>query len=57
MDKIGPTMTNIGVNQQVNDRIATHVGGRAHFIANTIQTSSKGELANYRHQSLDSPII
>ena len=57
MDKNGPNVTNIGVNQQVNDRITRHVGDGAHFMANTIQTSSKGELANYYHQSLGSPTM
>ena len=47
MSKIGPNVTNIGVNQQVNDRIASYVGVGAHFMANAIQISSKGNLANY----------
>ena len=50
MSKIGPIITNIGVNQQVNDRIITQFGVGARFMANTIHTSSKGELANYHHQ-------
>ena len=44
-----------GVNQQVNDDMKAHFGGSGHFMANAIQTSSKGELANYHHQSLGSP--
>ena len=43
--EIGPNVTNDGVNQQVNDRVTTHSGGGAHFMASTIQTSSKDELA------------
>ena len=51
---IGPTTTNIGVNQQVNMDIAAHFGGDTQFMSNAIQTSSKGELANYHHHSLGS---
>ena len=46
MNKIGPNVTNIGVNQQADNRIATQFGGGTHFLANTIKTSFKGELAN-----------
>jgi hypothetical protein len=52
-----PKETNACVNQQVNEDIESHFGGHAHFMANAIQTSSKGELANYHHQSLGSPIM
>ena len=55
MGKIGPNITNIGVNQQVNDNIATYVGGGAHFMANAIKTSSKEKVTNSHHQSLGSP--
>ena len=34
-----------------------YFGGSNHFMANAIQTSSKGELANYHHQSLGSPTM
>ena len=55
MHKIDPNDTYLGVNQQVNDDLKAHVGGSNHFMANAIQTSSKGELANYHHQSVGSP--
>ena len=42
MNKLGPGVTSIDVNQQVNDQITTHVGDGVHFMANTIQTSSNG---------------
>ena len=50
-----PNDTHFGVNQQVNDVTKRHFGGGNHFMANATQTSSKGELANYHHQSLGSP--
>ena len=50
-----PNDTHFGVNQQVNDEMKAHFGDNNHFMINTIQTSSKGELANYHHQSLGSP--
>ena len=36
MSKSRPNVINIGVNQQVNDRIAAYFGRGAHFIANAI---------------------
>ena len=51
---IGPTVTNIGLDKQVNTRITTQFGDKIHFMANVIQTSSKDELANYLYQSLGS---
>ena len=57
VDIICPNITNIGVNQQVNNNIAAHFGGGTHVMANAIETSSKGELANYHHQSLGSPTM
>jgi hypothetical protein len=54
MSKNGPTVTNVSVNQQVNDRIIMHCGGGSHFMANTIQTNSSSELDNYHHQPLGS---
>ena len=50
-----PNDTFFGVNQQIDEDIKAHFGGNTHFMANAIQTSSKGELANYHHQSLGSP--
>ena len=32
---IGPGITNIDVNQQVNNNMAVHVGGKIYFMANT----------------------
>ena len=52
---VGPTIAIIGANQQVNNNIAAHFGGGSRFMANAIQTSSRGELANYHHQSLGLP--
>ena len=49
-----PNDTYFGVNQQVNDDMRAYFGGSTHFMANVIQTSSKGKLANYHHQSLGS---
>ena len=39
----------------MNDEMKAHFSGSNHFMANVVQTSSKGELANYHHQSLGSP--
>ena len=55
MDVTTPNDTYFAVNQQVNDDMKAHFDGNNHFMANAIQTSSKGELANYHHQSLGSP--
>jgi hypothetical protein len=52
MNKIGPTVTNIGVSQQVNDRIALDFGSGDHFMASTKQLTSKSGLSKYHHQSL-----
>ena len=53
--KSGTNTTDIGVNQQMNYNIPTHFSDGSPFIANTIQTSSKDELAKYYHQTLGSP--
>ena len=50
-----PNHAHYGVNQQVNNNMKTHFGANNHIMANAIQTSSKGELANFHHQSLGSP--
>ena len=55
MHKDEPNDTYFGVNQQVNDDVKEHFGDSTHFMANAIQTSSKGELANYHRQLLSSP--
>ena len=47
--------THVGVNQQVYDDMKAYFDGSNHFMANAIQTSRKGKLANYHHQSLGSP--
>ena len=44
-----PNDTFFGVNQQVNDDMKARFGGNTHFMANAMQTSYKGELANYNH--------
>ena len=36
MNKIEPNIPDIGINQQVNDKIATQFGGGADFRANAI---------------------
>ena len=46
-----PNDTYFGVNQQVNNDM------KIHFMGNAIQTSFKGELDDYHHQSLGSPTI
>ena len=53
--KVTPSVENVGVNQQVKQSMKAHFGGETHCIANAIQTSSNGELANYHHQSLGLP--
>ena len=49
MHKNDPNDTYFGVDQQVNDDMEGHFCDSNHFMDNAIQTSSKGELANYHH--------
>ena len=55
IENVTPSVENVGVNQQVHQSTKAHFGSETHCITNAIQTSSKGELANYHHQSLGSP--
>ena len=55
MRESNPNDTPFGVNKQVTDDTKAQFGGSNHFMVNAIQTSSRGELANYHHQSLGSP--
>ena len=54
---IHPSITNIGVNQQVDNTMAVNFDCGTHFMANAIQTRLRGDLANYHHQSLGSPTM
>ena len=57
MHETDPNDTYVGVNKQVNDDMKAHSGASNLYMTNVIQTSSKGELANYHPQSLGSPTI
>ena len=55
MHKNEPNDLYFSVNHQVNDDMKAHFGGSTHFMANIIQTSSKGGVAKYHYQLLGSP--
>ena len=52
-----PNDTHVWCKSAVNDDMKAHFGGSNNFMTNVIQTSSKGELANYHHQLLSSPTM